>query len=145
MIYRANMFAIGKNTGVPVPEEVVEALGGGRRAAVNVVVNGYAYRSTIASMGGRFLIPFSSDKRAESGIGGGDPIEVELTLDTEPRTVTPPDDFAAALAAAPGAREAFDALAPSRQKAHVSSVEGAKTEATRLRRIAKAVAELTAR
>ncbi len=94
-------------------------------------------------MGGQYLIPFSADKREATGIGGGDAIEVELTLDTAPRTVEPPEDLAVALAAAPGAAEAFAALAPSRQKAHVASVEGAKTDATRERRIAKAVAELT--
>ncbi|MER6191855.1 YdeI/OmpD-associated family protein [Streptomyces cyaneofuscatus] len=143
MKFRTTMFLSGNNTGIEVPEDVVEALGAGKRPPVNVTVNGYAYRSTIAPMGGRFLIPFSSDKRKETGIAGGDAIEVELTLDTAPRTVEPPADLAAALAAAPGAAEAFAALSPSRQKAHVTSVEGAKTDATRERRIAKAVAELT--
>ncbi|WP_433397933.1 YdeI/OmpD-associated family protein [Streptomyces sp. CA-146814] len=143
MKFSTTMFLSGNNTGIEVPEDVVEALGAGKRPPVNVTVNGYAYRSTIAPMGGRYLIPFSSDRRKETGIAGGDAIEVELTLDTAPRTVQPPEDLAAALAAAPGAAEAFAALSPSRQKAHVTSVEGAKTDATRERRIAKAVAELT--
>lgn len=143
MKFSTTMFQTGNNTGIEVPEDVVEALGAGKRPPVNVTVNGYAYRSTIAPMGGRYLIPFSSDKRKETGIAGGDAIDVELTLDTAPRTVEPPEDFAAALAVAPGAAEAFAALSPSRQKAHVTSVEGAKTDATRERRIAKAVAELT--
>ncbi|MFQ6853430.1 YdeI/OmpD-associated family protein [Streptomyces sp. 35M1] len=139
MKFSTTMFRTGNNTGIEVPEDVVEALGAGKRPPVNVTVNGYAYRSTIAPMGGQYLIPFSADKRKAAGIGGGDAVEVELTLDTAPRTVEPPED----LAAAPGAAEAFAALAPSRQKAHVASVEGAKTDATRERRIAKAVAELT--
>ncbi|MGW9303889.1 YdeI/OmpD-associated family protein [Streptomyces cyaneofuscatus] len=143
MKFSTTMFLSGNNTGIEVPEDVVEALDAGKRPPVNVTVNGHAYRSTIAPMGGRYLIPFSSDKRRETGIAGGDAIEVELTLDTAPRTVEPPEDFAAALAEAPGAAEAFAALSPSRQKAHVTSVEGAKTDATRERRIAKAVAELT--
>ncbi|MEV8447231.1 YdeI/OmpD-associated family protein [Streptomyces parvus] len=143
MKFSTTMFQTGNNTGIEVPEDVVEALGAGKRPPVNVTVNGYAYRSTIAPMGGQYLIPFSADKRKATGIGGGDAIEVELTLDTAPRTVEPPEDLAVALAAAPGAAEAFAALAPSRQKAHVASVEGAKTDATRERRIAKAVAELT--
>ncbi|MET8727866.1 YdeI/OmpD-associated family protein [Streptomyces parvus] len=142
MKFSTTMFRTGNNTGIEVPEDVVEALGAGKRPPVNVTVNGYAYRSTIAPMGGQYLIPFSADKRKATGIGGGDAIEVELTLDTAPRTVEPPEDLAVALAAAPGAAEAFAALAPSRRKAHVASVEGAKTDATRERRIAKAVAEL---
>ncbi|NEB04111.1 DUF1905 domain-containing protein [Streptomyces sp. SID13726] len=145
MRFSTKMFRTGNNTGVPVPPEVVEALGGGKRAAVNVTVNGYAYRSTIASMGGQFLIPFSADKRRESGIAGGDDIDVELTLDTAPRTVEPPADLAAAMAAVPGAEEAFRALAPSRQKAHVTSVDDARTDATRRRRIDKVISELTSR
>ncbi|NEC21509.1 DUF1905 domain-containing protein, partial [Streptomyces parvus] len=107
MKFSTTMFQTGNNTGIEVPEDVVEALGAGKRPPVNVTVNGYAYRSTIAPMGGQYLIPFSSDKRKATGIGGGDAIEVELTLDTAPRTVEPPEDLAAALAAAPGAAEAF--------------------------------------
>lgn len=143
MEFVAIMLQQGNNTGIPVPEDVVERLGGGKRPAVNVTVNGYSYRSTIAPMGGRFLIPFSSDKRAATGIVGGDRLDVVLTLDPEPRTVEPPADFAAALDAAPGARAAFDALSPSRQKAHVVSIEGAKAAETRERRIAAAIASLT--
>ena len=131
----------GNNTGIEVPGPVVESFEAGRKPAVVVDVNGFEYRSTIAVMGGRFLIPFSSDKRAATGLAGGDPITVTLTLDTAPRTVQVPDDLAAALEDA-GVREAFDDLAPSRQKAHVTAVETAKAADTRARRIAKIVADL---
>ncbi|WP_425838155.1 YdeI/OmpD-associated family protein [Microbacterium sp. PA5] len=134
MRFKTVMFQQGNNTGIPVPADVVEGLGGGKRAAVVVTVNGYTYRSTLAVMGGRHLIPFSSDKRAASGIGGGDAITVDLELDTAPRTVDVPEDLAAALSAA-GARAAFDALSPSARKAHVTSVEAAKAAETRTRRI----------
>jgi len=106
-------------------------------------VNGFEYRSTIAPMGGTFLIPFSSDKRATTGLGGGDHIVVELELDTAPRIVEPPADFATALDATPGARAAWEKLSPSHKKAHVTAIEGAKAEETRQRRIAKAVEQLT--
>jgi uncharacterized protein YdeI (YjbR/CyaY-like superfamily) len=85
-------------------------------------------------MGGQALIPFSSEHRAESGIGGGDELEVSLELDAAPREAAVPDDLAAALDGA-GLRAAFNALAPSRRKAHVVSVEGAKAAETRERRI----------
>lgn len=87
MRFESVMRLQGNNTGIEVPPDVVEALGGGKRAAVVVSVNGFEYRSTIGVMGGRFLIPFSSDKRAASGISGGDAITVELELDTAARTV----------------------------------------------------------
>jgi len=141
MRFETVMFQQGNNTGIPVPPDVVEGLGGGKRAAVVVTVNGYTYRSTLAVMGGRHLIPFSSDKRAASGIGGGDAITVDLELDTAPRTVDVPADLASALSAA-GARAAFDALSPSARKAHVTSVETAKAAETRTRRIAAIVSAL---
>jgi hypothetical protein len=141
--YSTTMAALGRNTGVPVPPEVLEQLGGGGRPAVLVTVNGYRYSSTVGSMGGQTLISFSSERRAESGIGGGDALEVELELDTSPRDTAVPDDLAASLAAA-GVTEAFAALAPSRRKAHVVSVEGAKAPETRTRRIEAVVAQLTA-
>jgi hypothetical protein len=143
MRFETTMAQNGNNTGIPVPEDVVAALGGGKRAAVSVTVNGYAYRSTLASMGGRYLIPFSSDRRKETGISGGDPIVVDLELDTAARTVELPKDFAAALDGA-GLRAAFDALAPSHRKAHVTAIEEAKSAATRERRIASTLSKISA-
>ena len=143
MRFETTMFLSGNNTGIEVPPEVVESFGAGKRPPVVVTVNGFEYRSTIAPMGGMFLIPFSSDKRAATGIRGGDPIVVDLELDTAPRTVDVPDDLAAALDATPGAREAWERLSPSHKKAHVTAIEGAKAAETRQRRIAKAIEALT--
>ena len=143
MRFETTMSLSGNNTGIEVPPEVVESFGAGKRPPVVVTVNGYEYRSTIAPMGGLFLIPFSSDKRAATGIRGGDPIVVDLELDTAPRTVDVPDDLAIALDATPGAREAWELLSPSHKKAHVTAIEGAKAAETRQRRIAKAIEALT--
>ncbi|MFC9558079.1 YdeI/OmpD-associated family protein [Agromyces sp. NPDC056965] len=141
MRFETTMSQVGNNTGIEVPPDVIEALGAGRKPPVVVVVNGYEYRSTVAVMGGRFMISFSSDKRAATGIGGGDPIVVDVEVDTAPRTVEVPADLAAALDGA-GARAAFDALSPSARKAHVTAVEGAKAAETRQRRIDGIVAKL---
>ncbi|HVL61449.1 MAG TPA: YdeI/OmpD-associated family protein [Microbacterium sp.] len=143
MRFETTLFLVGNNTGIDVPEAVLDELGGGKRPLVNVTVNdGYSYRSAVAPMGGRYLIAFSSDKRAATGLKGGETITVDLTLDTEPRTVEVPDDLAAALSAA-GLREAFDRISPSQQKAHVTSVEGAKAAETRARRVAAVVQKLS--
>jgi hypothetical protein len=139
------MFQDGNNTGVEVPADVIEEIGAGKRPPVVVDVRatgaGYTYRSTIAPMGGKYLIPFSAQRRAESGIGGGDAVEVTLTLDTAPRTVEVPGDLAAAIAES-NLTEAWEKLSPSRRKAHVTSVEGAKAAETRARRIAAVVTAL---
>lgn len=142
MRFETTLLQMGNNTGIEVPPEVIEALGGGKRAAVVVDVDGYVFSSTIGAMGGRSLIPFSADKRRATGLSGGEAITVELTLDAEPRTVEVPDDLAAALAEA-GARPAFDALAPSARKAHVVKVESAKAADTRARRVAAIVSTLS--
>ena len=136
------MFQDGNNTGIEVPADVVEALGAGKRPPVVVTVNGYQYRSTIAPMGGRFLVPFSAERRNESGIAGGDAIDVELVVDTAPRVVEVPADLKAALDGAAGAAEAWAKLSYSNQKAHVTAVTGAKAPETRTRRIASVVAKL---
>ena len=143
MRFETTLVLVGSNTGIEVPPTVLDELGGGKRPLVSVTVNdSYSYRSAVAPMAGRYLIAFSSDKRAATGLEGGEAITVELTLDTEPRTVEVPDDLAAALAAA-GLRDAFDKLAPSQQKAHVTSVEGAKAAETRARRVAAVVEKLS--
>ena len=132
--FETTMSQMGNNTGIEVPPEVIEALGGGKRPPVEVSVNGFEYRSTVGVMGGKSLIPFSSDKRAATGIRGGDAITVDVTLDSAPRTVALPEDLAAALAEAV-IRESFVALSPSQRKAHVTSVESAKAAETRARRV----------
>lgn len=142
MRFDTTLSQTGNNTGIEVPPEVIDELGAGKRPAVVVDVNGYVYASTVGVMGGRFLIPFSSDKRAATGLSGGDAITVTLTLDTTPRTVEVPDDLAAALAAA-SVRASFDALSPSARKAHVTSVESAKAADTRARRITVVVDKLS--
>jgi hypothetical protein len=135
--------AEGKNaTGLPVPADVVAALGKSKRPKVKVTVNGYTYRSTVTPAGDVFMLPLAQEHRAAAGVKAGDTVEVRLELDTEPRTVEVPDELAAALAAKAGARDAFDALAPSARKEHVRQVETAKAQETRERRIAKIVAGL---
>lgn len=141
MRFEGVLFQAGNNTGVEVPAEVIEALGGGKRPAVSLTVNGYAYRSTVGVMGGKALVPFSSEHRKASGLKGGDSIIVEIDLDTAPRDTAVPEDFAAALDAS-GLRAAFDALAPSHRKEHVRAIDEAKTAETRARRIEKAIEKL---
>ena len=132
----------GRNVGIEVPDEVVESFGAGKRVPVIVTINGYSYPSTIAVMGGQYLLPLAAAHRDAAGVAGGETVEVTLTHDTSARDTPVPDDLAEALDAA-GARAAFDALAPSHRKEHVRSVTDAKAEATRLRRIEKVVAALS--
>ncbi len=128
--------------GIVVPPDVVEALDHGKRPPVRVTIGEHTYRSTVAVMRGQFMIGVSAQNRAGARVGVGDEVEVHLELDLAPRELAVPDDFAAALAQTPEARHAFDQLSYSRRQWHVLSIEGAKTTATRQRRIAKSVALL---
>jgi bacteriocin resistance YdeI/OmpD-like protein/uncharacterized protein DUF1905 len=140
MRFRTTILQGGKTaTGIQIPDEVVEALGSGKRPAVRVTINGFTYRSTVAVMGGVFMVGVSADNRAGAGVAGGDEVDVELELDTAPRQVTVPADLAAALDAEPNARRTFDGLSYSNKSWHVLQVAGAKTDQTRQRRIAKSV------
>jgi uncharacterized protein DUF1905/bacteriocin resistance YdeI/OmpD-like protein len=137
--FRTTLWASGgNNVGIVVPEEVVTAFDRGKRVPVAVTIDGdHRYRSSIASMGGRFLVSFSAETRKATGRGAGDEVEVRLDLDDAPRTVDVPDDLAAELAGDDAARAAWDALSYSRQRAHAESVTGAKAADTRARRVAK--------
>lgn len=134
----------GNKTGIEVPEDVVQALGAGRRPPVIVTMNGESYRSSVAVMGGRNMVSVSAANRELTGVAAGDTVEVDLELDTEPRTVDIPDDLAAALDAEPEAKAFYGTLNYSSQRRYVEPITDAKTAETRSRRIAKAVEDLKA-
>src|SRR5687768_556327 len=124
-------------TGFEVPARIVEALGSHKRPPVRVTINTHTYRTTVAPMGGRFLIPLSAENRTAAGVAAGEEIDVAIALDTETREITLPADYAAALDADPAIRRRFDALAYTHRKEQVRAIEDAKTDATRQRRIQK--------
>jgi len=128
--------------GLEVPRELVEALGGGARPPVTITINGHCWRSRVAIMRGRHLLGLSNANRKAAGVAIGDEVEVELELDTEPRVVVEPEDFARALDDDPAARAAFDSLTDSRKREHLRAIETAKQPETRRRRIEKAIAAL---
>ena len=140
MQFRTTIQQSGKTaTGIRVPDEVVAALGAGKRPPVRVTINGYSYRSTVAVMGGAFMVALNADNRAAAGVAGGDEVDVDLELDTAPREVSVPADLDAALNGDPEARRFFDGLSYSNKLRHVLAIEAAKTDDTRQRRIAKSV------
>jgi hypothetical protein len=143
MRFRAAIEQSGKTaTGIRVPDKVVEGLGAGKRPAVRVTIKGHTYRSTVASMGGVFMVGVSAENRASAGVAGGDKVDVDIELDTAPREVTVPPDFVKALNRDAAARRTFDGLSYSNKQWHVLSIDGAKTAETRQRRIAKSISAL---
>jgi len=144
MRFRTTLDSAGKTaTGFVVPPEVVASLGAGKRPPVVVTLNDrYTYRNTVAVYGDTFLLGVSAEHRAGAGVKAGDVLDVDLELDTAPREVVVPPDFAAALDGEPAARTTFDGLSYSNRSWHVLNIEGAKTPETRQRRIEKSIATL---
>ncbi len=132
-------------TGIEVPEDVLTALGGGRRPVVTVTLGAYTCRTTVGSMNGRAMIPVSAEHRSAAGLVAGRTVAVTLDLDREERTVDMPEDLADALSADPALVAAFGALSVSRRKALVLPIEQAKGADTRDRRVLKAVESLRPR
>lgn len=130
-------------TGIQVPPEVVAALGKGKKPPVTVSINGYTYQTTVAVMGGVFMLSLSAENRNAAGVQAGDQIQVTVELDSTPRTVTIPEDLANALAQKEGATAAFDALPYSARKEYVRQVESAKAQETRDRRIENITAKMS--
>jgi len=143
MRFQTTLLQSGKTAvGIQVPTEVVDALGAGKRPPVRVTINGYTYRNTIAVMGGVFMVGVSAENRELAHVAGGDEVDVDIELDTQPRELTLPPDFSAALDGQPDARRLFDTLSYSRQQALVLPIIQAKTPETRKRRVDKALLAL---
>ena len=143
MRFRTVIQLSGKTaTGIRVPPEVVERLGQGKRPAVRVTIASYTYRSTVATLGGEFMLPVSAEVRENACVAAGDEVDVDIELDSEPRQVSLPPDFIEALDREADARRFFDGLSYSNKRRIVIPIEDAKTPETRQRRIDKAVSRL---
>ena len=130
--------------GIVVPDEFVEALGGTQRPKVRVTVAGYTYRTSIARMGGVFMLPVTNETRERSGVRPGQTADFEIELDTEVREVTIPPDLQAALDANPAAAAALAKLSYSNRRRVVEPIAAIKSPETRARRIERTVADLAA-
>jgi hypothetical protein len=137
--FETTVAASGNNTGIVVPDEAIDQLAAGKRPPVLVNVNGHEYRNTVGVMGGKYMIGISAAIRNATGLKGGDPVRVTLTVADTAREVNVPADFAAALAVDERAGAFFDKLSNSLQRYHIDNVNVAKSAATRQRRIDKAI------
>jgi hypothetical protein len=143
MRLRLELVSHGGNTaGFEIPDEVVEELGGGRRPKVVVTVGSHTWRSSIANMGGTFMLGVSMENRAAAGVAAGQVLDVDVELDAAERTVDVPEDLAAALAGDAAARATWDRWSFTRRKEAARLLEEAKKPETRTRRLEKVLAEL---
>lgn len=142
MKFKTTIIQTGNNTGIEVSEQILEELGGGKRPLVVVTLNNYSYRSAVGKMGAKFMISLSAENRSNANVKGGDILEIGLELDTAPRTMDLPAELQNALDKNNIAKANFEKLAPSKKKAMVLSINSAKTDDTRNRRLDKILSDL---
>ncbi len=143
MRFRTTILGAGKTAaGIQIPAEILDELGTSRKPAVQVTINGYTYRSTVATVSGAFMVSVSNSVRTAAGVAAGDEVDVEIELDTKPREVTVPPDLAAALDADPAAKRFFETLSYSNKRRVVEPIDGAKAPETRQRRLDKSIERL---
>jgi len=142
--FSTTLLTAGKTaTGIKIPEEIIEKLGGGKKPLVKVTINNFTYRSAVAVMGGAYMVGVNAENREAAKVKGGDRIEVSIELDTEVRTVEVPAEFQKVLNRNAGAKKIFDTLSNSRKKALMIPIVNAKTDETRNRNIEKALKAIT--
>ncbi|MGL5437265.1 MAG: DUF1905 domain-containing protein [Lachnospiraceae bacterium] len=125
---------------IEIPFDVQKEYGS-KRVKVKALLNGVEYRGSILRMGMPcHILGIPKAIRSKMGVAFGDMIEVRLERDEEERVVTLPDDLKRQLNEK--ALLAFQNLSYSRQRKYVLSIEDAKQEATRAKRIAKIAAEM---
>lgn len=138
--FSTKLLARGPAAAVVLDDAQVAAVGeGAKRFPVVATVNGYTWRTSVARMGGEFLVGLPREVRSGAGVAAGDDVEVVLELDTTPREVEMPAALAAALAADPQAKTIFDGLAFTHRKEYARWIAEAKRDETRQRRVEQAV------
>lgn len=143
LLIHTTLVPFGPATAIELTDDQVAELGGGKRAAVVVVIGERSTRLRLGVMGGRNVIGLSKAARAELGVDIGDEVDATVSLDEAEREIEVPADLAEALAGA-GIRPAFDALSYTRRKELARGVDEAKRADTRERRVAAAVDEVRA-
>ena len=135
----------GGGTLIPVPKDVAVSLGIKGMPKVKATIAGIPYRGSLMPMGeGTYCLGVLKSIQAQTGMGQGDSIAIELELDTEARTVSVPDDLAKALARDRKATAAWERLSFTNKKEIARSLEEAKKPETRERRLRAALAHLSA-
>jgi Domain of unknown function (DUF1905)/Bacteriocin-protection, YdeI or OmpD-Associated len=132
----------GNTAGFVVPDDVVEELGGGRKPKVVVTIGTHSWRSSIVNMGGRFMLGVSMANREAAGVAADQTLDLEVVLDTAPRTVDVPEELAAVLDRDAAARETWARWSFTRQKEAVRQLVDAKKPETRQRRLDKVLSDL---
>lgn len=128
----------GENTGIEIPNKILETLGVSKRQSLMISVNGYEYQCTPGTINGKTVVSFSSEHRKKTSLKGGEQIHIQLRVAVTPKKVEMPAEFLKALKIS-GTDAFFTTLSNSLQRYHCDLINAAKTEETKQKRIQKAV------
>jgi hypothetical protein len=138
--FTTTLLARGPAAAVVLDDDQVATVGeGAKRFPVRATVNGYTWRTSVARMRGEFLLALNREVREAAGVQVDDSVEVEIELDTLEREVEVPEALANALAGDAAAKAKFDNLAFTHRKEYARWIAEAKRDATRDRRVLKAL------
>ncbi|MGL6269459.1 MAG: YdeI/OmpD-associated family protein [Chitinophagaceae bacterium] len=140
----------GEKTGwtfVEIPGELAEELFPGNKKSFRVKGKldalPIAALSLIPVGGGVFILPLKAELRKQLGKRKGEEIVLQITLDNNPDPVPMPEDFAACMEDEPDALNNFKKLTKSHQHYYINWINSAKTESTRVKRMAQAIHALS--
>ena len=138
--FRTKLVPHGPATAIVLDDAQVAELGeGAKRFPVVATVNGYTWRTSVAKMGGEYLVGLSKAVREAADVGLESDVDVVLELDSKPREVEVPPALAAALEQHPDVKERFDKLAFTHRKEFARWIEEAKRDETREKRVEQAL------
>ena|SRR5438874_1605589 len=135
---------LGKDGSFELPIDV-KAIYGEARPAVKMTVLGRDFRTRVMVYGGKSYLGLWKALREAEKLRGGERIEVTLQPDKTPRTVAAPKELAAALKKNAKARAGWAAMSFSHKREWAEAIRDAKKPDTRERRVAQAIAALTAK
>jgi len=141
---------MGEKTGwsyIEISRRHAEKLNPGKRVSYRVkgLLDQHQIEKTaILPMGkGNFIMPINGKMRKAIGKQAGDKLKISLELDHRPQTIS--TDFLRCLKDDPPAHSFFRTLPKSHQIYFSKWIEGAKTAATKAKRITMAVVALASR
>ena len=139
--YKTIVIGSGNHASLEIPERNLKEIGGNKRAPLKITINGYTYQSTATGVDGKCMVVFPMRDREAAGAAAGDTVQVTLELDSGYREVLLPTQLTDTLQSL-NLTEKFTALNYSVRKEFARSVNEAKSDETRQRRIDKIVDSL---
>jgi hypothetical protein len=132
---------------VVVPKEVAAAFSA-KRTPVLAHVNGVEYRTRLMVYGGKSYLGLRKDLLRAAAATTGDMVRIDLVEaapeEHEQAVAVDSPELLTALAAAPTAQAAYDALPFSHQQEYARWIAEGKLAETRAERVRKTIARLTA-